>query len=119
MQCTALKLSTESAVTPASPTAEESTIRYRRPVTDVFESAEGWLLSVELPGVAKADVALRVEGDVLELKASRDEASGFSRRFRLPRGVDRAEISARHEHGILRVSVPREPDSAPVAITVA
>ena len=118
MECTTLQVTTGSPAQAAKPPETESHVRYARPATDVFESPGGWMLSIDLPGVPKDQVSLSVDGDVLEVAAARDEVSGFARRFRLPRGVDRTAISAHHERGVLSVSVPRQPDTAPITITV-
>ncbi|MDA1266906.1 MAG: Hsp20/alpha crystallin family protein, partial [Planctomycetota bacterium] len=76
---------------------------------DLVEAEEAWTLTVDLPGVAEADVQLTLEDGVLELKAERAQAElkdgeharhrerphgVLGRRLRLPGEVDGEAIEA-------------------------
>jgi len=95
------------------------------PTTDVVEDDAGYKLSVEVPGFKKDEVEVSVENGVLTVsgKNSTDEADAkgtwlrrerrttreFCRSFDLSgAGVDAAAVTAKHENGILTVTVPKK-----------
>lgn len=83
----------------------------------------GLHLELELPGVAPEQIQLSIENQVLKLEVQRpnegeagegrhwlerERASGsFARELRLPYPVDGERVSARCEHGLLRIELPR------------
>jgi HSP20 family molecular chaperone IbpA len=108
------------------------------------ESANGWLVKAEMPGVARDD--LKVESDqgeltvravrrplfealdaaagaggpVAEARRTSTEADGDTlvRSFRLPRGVDHARIAAELKDGILTLTLPKLEEQKPKRIDV-
>jgi len=90
-----------------------------RPRADVRESAEAFLIDIELPGVASEDLRLEVEDGVLKVSAERkaEDEEGWrlrerhigplERRFRLGGAIQEDGIEARFEHGVLRVTLPK------------
>ena len=117
-------------IVPAGPTAVVL-VRYRfsppaacprgSPPTDVLEVEDAFLLHAELPGVPRESIELHAEGSRLVLAGRREppaEAVGFLRMersygvfrrvFDFPSPVDAGAVSARFEHGVLVVTVPKE-----------
>jgi HSP20 family protein len=103
------------------------------PAVDVLESADSYLIRVELPGIAKQDFNLQVNQGVLTLAGERTlkpPASGFeyrsverstgkfTRSFYLPQTVKRDEIQATYRDGILEIYVPKSEYSKARQITV-
>jgi len=91
------------------------------PPTDVLEVEDAFLLHAELPGVPRESIELHAEGSRLVLAGRREppaEAVGFLRMersygvfrrvFDFPSPVDAGAVSARFEHGVLVVTVPKE-----------
>ena len=93
-----------------------------QPVADVVETAGDFRVTLELSGVSREDVTVEARGRFLVIQGERrfeKEADGglyqvlersygmFSRRFPLPKGVVRAEISAVMKDGLLVVIVPK------------
>jgi HSP20 family protein len=93
-----------------------------QPVADVVETAAELRVTLELPGVAREDVAVEARGRFLvisgERRFERDGDGGlyqvmersygpFARRFALPRGLARGEITAVMKDGLLTVVVPK------------
>jgi len=79
-------------------------------------------LEVEMPGVSAEDFELSVQDDVVTIAGERkdpfadenatahrqERAFGtFSRTLQLPFEVEADQVSARYEHGVLRVTLPR------------
>jgi HSP20 family protein len=95
----------------------------RRMPMDVIDTADALVLEAALPGVRPEDVDISVLGDVLTVTAGSDEESStadgeyqvrevrrgrVSRSVSLPSGLRPDEASATFEHGLLRLSIPRE-----------
>lgn len=100
---------------------------------DVSETADEILVRMDLPGFDPKDIQVTLEGDTLSVAATRQTESrregeallrserthGTVRRsFRLPAEVDAGRVEARHENGVLRLTLPKREDAKPRAITV-
>ena len=98
------------------------------PVADVYETDESLVVALEIPGVARDSIDVRIEGDELvvggERSMDRDHSGehfhrversygSFERRFRLPSHVDRESVSAAFREGVLDVVVRVRAASAP------
>jgi len=89
---------------------------------DISEDETGFHIDAELPGIAKEEIALNVEDDVLTIKAERKPASeenkkgylriertygSLSRKFNLGETIDQENINAGFDNGILHVTLPK------------
>ncbi len=89
---------------------------------DISEDETGFHIDAELPGIAKENVALNIEDDVLTIKAEKkvetdeskknyhriERSSGsISRSFNLGEMIDQENISADFSNGILHVALPK------------
>lgn len=99
------------------------------PPADLKETPQAHHLAIELPGLARSDLDVSIEGDTLVISGHKaeetDGATGaryhfserrfgrFERIFPLPADVDRAKIEAKFQDGVLNVILPRE--AAPAA----
>ncbi len=105
------------------------------PPMNFYETENEYLLTVLLPGVSLEDLELSITGNVLTLKAKRDEISksqipeeSFRRQERpqgewersisLPDRVDEENLSAELANGILKVRLPKAPEARPRHIPV-
>ena len=95
--------------------------------SDTFE------IEVDLPGVEKKDIELKVEDNILTVKAvrrfknevKRDDyylcESNFgliSRSFTLPDGIDKDKIDAKYENGRLYIKLEKEESKKAKSISV-
>ena len=93
---------------------------------DISEDEAGFHLDAELPGIARENISLNVEDDVLTIKAERkaeaeentknyhrvERSTGsFSRSFNVGEMIDQEGINATFNDGLLHVTLPK---SAPV-----
>ena len=94
----------------------------RSPALDVAETDAGYTVKLEMPGVAKDDIKVSVEGRKVSLQAQSqrsDEkkdgervlyrersATSYARTFTLPVEVDQAESGAKLEDGVLTLTLP-------------
>ncbi|HTB76733.1 MAG TPA: Hsp20/alpha crystallin family protein [Polyangiaceae bacterium] len=89
------------------------------PPVDVFENADEVLVVADVPGAASDQIDVRVENGTLTLEARRAEegaapavareydAADYARTFRIPAGVDAANISAEAKNGTVLVRLPK------------
>jgi HSP20 family protein len=97
------------------------------PAADVYRTHDGWVVKIELAGVAPDELEVRVEGDTLTIKGSRrDEIlnesvsclqleitySRFEKSIRFPCPIEGASVEQRYKDGllILRLLSPAECD---------
>ena len=89
---------------------------------DISEDESGFHIDAELPGLAKDEIALNIEDDVLTIKAERKQSSeenkkGYLRiertygcllrKFNLGDTIDQENINAGLDNGILHVTLPK------------
>jgi HSP20 family protein len=91
-----------------------------QPSTDIYRTANGWLIKLDLAGVRPEDVELSLSGNRLTVRGVRrdwcsEEAcncyqmeiaySHFERHISLPTDLEHARVSAEHRHGMLVVRI--------------
>jgi HSP20 family molecular chaperone IbpA len=102
------------------------------PATDIYESKDGVILYVDLPGVSKKTLDIDVDQDILTIKGKIDlttakemqptyidvKADVFERRFTLGEELDANKIEATLEQGALKLSIPRQEKHQPKKINI-
>ncbi len=103
------------------------------PSVDIKEGKEAYEVSADVPGVDPKDIDVSLEDGVLTVKGERkaehkDEGEGYTRtervygsfyrRFTLPDTADADNISAKTEHGVLKLRIPKKDKVLPKKITV-
>lgn len=103
------------------------------PAVDVYEDAQKLVLKLEVPGIAKEDLDIRVEGKTLTVKGERKFESeekeenfrrierrygSFVRSFTLPGTVDVESVEATSTDGVLSISLAKKPEAKPKQIEV-
>lgn len=112
---------------------DEMNSRAWRPAVDIYESDNGIIVAVELPGVSKQNVSVEVKDDVLTLKGERranpavkedsyylrERLFGpFKRIFTLHQNIQPELIKATFKEGILEIELPKPAQEHPRQITV-
>ncbi|MBY8976205.1 Hsp20/alpha crystallin family protein [Rhodobacteraceae bacterium NNCM2] len=97
------------------------------PASEARSKDEGYVISLELPGVKQEDIHVSVEGNMLtvsgEKHTMREEKTdsvyfserqfgAFKRSFRLPPDAVGTDINAEFTDGLLTVTVPRKVEPA-------
>ena len=92
------------------------------PKVNTRETGGAYHIEVELPGVKKSDVDIKVDGNILTISGERkvrEEVKDedyqkiesrygvFSRSFTLPEKVDISNIEAEFNDGILEITIPK------------
>ena len=106
-----------------------------RPITppvDIVEDQDGITVRADLPGVAKEDLAIDVDGDTLTItgSVSLGETSGlqsvyaevrspqYKRSFVLSRDLDTANVQASLANGVLTLRVPKSEQAKPRRVEI-
>jgi len=103
------------------------------PRVDIREEDDRFVILADIPGVDPQDIEVQMDKGILSLKgerASEREAGnarysrrerawgGFHRRFALPDSADADGITATGRHGVLRIDIPKRPETTPRRIQV-
>ena len=95
----------------------------RMPSLDLKEEDDRFLLQAEMPGMARENVSIDMDGDVLKITANKEHeleekdqgyirrergSMRFFRQVRLPENIDLDNIKAKMENGVLEVSLPKK-----------
>jgi HSP20 family molecular chaperone IbpA len=106
--------------------------RYYVPNTDIFETEDALRLVMDVPGVDRKDVEIRVEDDVLRIEARIDTSKyqgmeplyteynvgHFARSFALSHHIDQQQIDAALEDGVLTVTLKKTREAQPRRIEI-
>ena len=115
-----------------APAGSEEIHPVRRPISDVYETGDSLVFTMELPGFDKSEIEVNVTSGYLEIKGERKAQEKedrtyrqvqrwhgrFQRSFRLPRGLDREKVSAELKNGVLSISIPKLQPAKPKQIAV-
>lgn len=103
------------------------------PRVDIKEEAERFVIYADLPGIDPQDIELQMDKGILSIKGERKNESAaenerysrierrygsFHRRFALPDSADAEGIAATGKNGVLEISIPKKPETAPRRIQV-
>jgi HSP20 family protein len=114
--------------------SEEMSSRSWTPAVDIAESDDRLTLFAELPGLAKDDVQITLEDNVLTVKGERrferdetkesfhriERAYGvFQRSFHLPSNVQADKVEAAFADGVLRIAIPKQEEAKPRKIEIS
>lgn len=103
------------------------------PAVDIYEDEDQLVLTAEIPGISEKDVEIKVEDNTLSIhgerkleKETKEENyhriersyGSFYRSFTIPRNVDQEKIKAEHDNGVLKITMPKKPESKPKTVKV-
>ncbi len=91
------------------------------PVADIYETADAFVIKLDMPGTVKDSISVRVEPEILSVRgkvaAPHREGSTllfneivrkrYFRTFQLGEGVDRSNIQAGFQEGVLEIVIPK------------
>ena len=116
-------------------TKEESTIPARTfaPAADIYEDRDTLRVILEMPGVEKDNIDIRIEEGVLFVEGRLDltkyrglqpiyteyNIGNYSRSFRLSNAIDQDKIDAELKDGVLSLTLPKAEKAKPRAIQIS
>lgn len=108
--------------------------RMWKPVTDLAETEKEFVLKMELPGLGKEGIEVKIEEHRLVVRGERQEETkeegktflstercygGFFRSFTLPTAVKEDDVKAEFENGVLTIHVPKVETAVPRSIPIS
>jgi HSP20 family molecular chaperone IbpA len=106
--------------------------RYYVPAADIFETDEALTVIMEMPGVEKKDIDVALEEDTLRVEGKIDFSKyqgmepvyteymvgHYARGFALSGKINRDEISAQLDDGVLTLTLPKAKEAMPRKIAI-
>jgi HSP20 family molecular chaperone IbpA len=103
------------------------------PATDIFETDQALIVIMEMPGVGKENVDVRVENDVVTIDGRIDfskyegiqpiyteyNVGNYVRSFQLSSKIEQGRISAELKDGVMTLMLPKAERAKPRKIAVA
>lgn len=105
--------------------------RYIAPPVDIYEVADGLVVTADVPGVTQDQLEVRVDNHILTIRGQASastvaepayreyELVNYFRQFELNDKVDEGKITADLKHGVLTLNLPKMVEAKPRKITVA
>lgn len=104
------------------------------PNLDVYDSADSFIIKADIPGLAKEDVEVSVQGNLLTIEGERNQEEeikdmgvvrserfhgSFERVISLPTDrVESSKIKAGYKNGVLNLEIPKVEEDKPKKITI-
>lgn len=115
-------------------TREETTIPARVfvPTADIYETQDALTVILEMPGVEKSNVSVRVEDGLLQVEGRLDlstyqdlqplyteyNVGHYSRSFQFSSKIDQGKIAAGLNDGVLSLTLPKVEEAKPRVIAI-
>ena len=112
----------------------DADVAQRNPALDVAETERGYSVQIDLPGVAKDDVKIAIDGRRVSVSAhtQREESkkdgermiyrerssASFARTFTLPEEIDQDASQAKLDSGVLSLTLTKKRAAAARTLTV-
>lgn len=96
------------------------------PAVNVAEFGDKYQIEVAAPGLSRDDFKVEIKNNVLIVTSEKEEKKeetertfhrkefsfySFKRSFALPEQVDADQIKATHEHGVLKIDIPKKEEA--------
>ncbi len=104
------------------------------PLTNLYDAGDSLEVKAEVPGMAREDVNIKVQGNYLEISGTRksdtpegykahreerDTETSFTRSFTLPsEEINTEKVSASLKNGILTITLPKTEAAKPKQVTI-
>jgi len=106
----------------------------RSPALDVAESGQAYTVTLDLPGVAKDNVKVSIEGRRVQIEAQADKtaerkegdrvlvreraATSYARSFVLPVELDQERCTAKLDNGVLKLELAKRRSASATQIAI-
>jgi HSP20 family protein len=103
------------------------------PAIDVYDSSDSVVVKADLPGLAKDDIEVMIQDNILTIKGEKKRSSDikedncvrserfygiFHRSLTLPTAVDRDKVRANFNNGVLALTLPKKEEARPKQIKI-
>jgi len=102
------------------------------PATDIVENENQLLVFMDMPGVSKENISVKLEKNVLKIDGSIEMSAytdlkplyteynvgNYTRQFELSNTIDQSKIEAKMDNGVLSLVLPKVPEAQPRTIQI-
>ena len=74
----------------------------------VEQSEEAWTVSLDVPGVAREQLTIDVDGTVVRVQTVKEAARQYQAAYELPAEIDAEATSAKLENGVLTLTLGKK-----------
>ena len=74
-------------------------------VPQVAQDDKAWTVTLDLPGVAREDLSVNIEGSIVRIETKAEAKRQFKAAYELPQDIDAAASEARLENGVLTLKL--------------
>lgn len=106
--------------------------KYYVPLTDIVETEKSLVVTMDMPGVKKKNIHVKLEDNVLEVDGQIDyspyndlnpvyteyNVGHFTRKFSVSNEIDTGNIDANLSDGVLTLTLPKAPEAQPRQIKI-
>jgi HSP20 family protein len=75
---------------------------------DVVQDDKAWTVTLDLPGVAKEDLSIAIEGTVVRIETRAEAKRQFKAAYELPQDIDADASTAKLENGVLTLALAKK-----------
>jgi len=75
---------------------------------DVQQDDKAWTLSLDLPGVAREDLAISIEGAIVRIETKAEAKRQYKAAYELAEEIDAEATTARLENGVLTLTLAKK-----------
>jgi HSP20 family protein len=75
---------------------------------NVEQDDKAWTVTLDVPGIAKDDLAINIEGTVVRIETRQEAKRQFKAAYELPQEIDVDATSAKLENGVLTLALAKK-----------
>jgi HSP20 family protein len=75
---------------------------------DVTQDDKAWTVTLDLPGVAREELSIAIEGAIVRIDTKAEAKRQFKAAYELPQDIDAANTSAKLENGVLTLTLAKQ-----------
>ncbi|HSV46027.1 MAG TPA: Hsp20 family protein [Ramlibacter sp.] len=75
---------------------------------DVAQDDKAWTVTLDVPGIAREDLAINVEGAIVRIETRQEAKRQFKAAYELPQEIDVDATVAKLENGVLTLTLAKK-----------
>ena len=75
---------------------------------DVQQDDKAWTITLDLPGVAREDLSVNIEGTIVRIETRQEAKRQFKAAYELPQDIDSQASGAKLENGVLTLTLAKK-----------
>jgi HSP20 family protein len=75
---------------------------------NVEQDDKAWTVSLDMPGVAKDDLSVDIEGSIVRIETKAEAKRQFKAAYELPQDIDAGASGAKLENGVLTLTLAKQ-----------